>query len=314
MSHTSPSEVGASRITAQASARRSGLSQKSERPKHDDRERGGEDRGAAHVVADGAPLERAAASRRGWRERSPRAAGSATVWGGTKNRLCQPRAAQCAAGVEVRGLLRPEARLDRGAAAPATRESARAAPKTSHGAGATRGPSKAARRGSWIRRHDTTRRRAPAVTLARRGGARTRRRACASSRAASGTRWSASASPFLEWEWLASLEEAGCVGPRDGLGAAPAAAARGRAARRRLPALREGEQRGRVRVRLRLGGRRDARGHRLLPEAARRRALHAGERRAAPHRAGRRPRAPRAASSPRRSPSCAGATGSRACT
>ena len=36
-------------------------------------------------------------------------------------------------------------------------------------------------------------------------------------------------SPFLEWEWLASLEEAGCVGAEHRLAAAPARAARGRA-------------------------------------------------------------------------------------
>ena len=47
-------------------------------------------------------------------------------------------------------------------------------------------------------------------------------------------------SPFLEWEWLASLEEGGCGGDRDRLGAAPARDPRGRAPRRGLPALREG--------------------------------------------------------------------------
>ena len=33
-------------------------------------------------------------------------------------------------------------------------------------------------------------------------------------------------SPFLEWEWLASLEEAGAVGERTGWGARPLVASR----------------------------------------------------------------------------------------
>ena len=62
-------------------------------------------------------------------------------------------------------------------------------------------------------------------------------------------------SPFLEWEWLASLEEAG-VRRRAPAGAAAARRARGGPPRRRLPALPEGAQRGRVRLRPRLGRRR----------------------------------------------------------
>src|SRR5215475_11749368 len=78
---------------------------------------------------------------------------------------------------------------------------------------------------------------------------------------------------------------------RGGLAAASARRARGRAAPRRLPALREGPLRGRVRLRLRLGRRRASRRDPLLPEAARRGALHAGDRRALPRRSRRGSRA-----------------------
>ena len=96
----------------------------------------------------------------------------------------------------------------------------------------------------------------------------------------------ADGSPFLEWEWLASPGGGGLRGRGHRLAAAPPGAARGGARGRRLPALRQGQQRGRVRLRLRLGGRGLSRGHRLLPEAAGGRALHAGHGRTLPHRPG----------------------------
>ena len=74
---------------------------------------------------------------------------------------------------------------------------------------------------------------------------------------------------------------------RERLAAATARRARRRSPGRGLPALREGQQRRRVRLRPRLGRRRAPRRHPLLPEAARRRAVHAGRRRALPGRAGR---------------------------
>ena len=91
-------------------------------------------------------------------------------------------------------------------------------------------------------------------------------------------------SPFLEWDWLASLEQAGHAGRRHGLAAAAAGRARGRPPGRRLSALREAAQRGRVRLRHGVGRRRRARRHRLLPEAAGGRALHARHGRALPRR------------------------------
>src|SRR5438552_2189646 len=73
---------------------------------------------------------------------------------------------------------------------------------------------------------------------------------------------------------------------RDRLAAAPADPLGGRAPGRGLPALREGAQPGRVRLRPELGGRRGPRGHCLLSEAAGRGPLHAGHGRALPERAG----------------------------
>ena len=75
-------------------------------------------------------------------------------------------------------------------------------------------------------------------------------------------------SPFLEWEWLASLEQAGCASGKSGWSAAAAGRARGRAPAGGGAALRQAAQRGRVRVRRRLGARPpSARGSRTTPSS-----------------------------------------------
>ena len=127
-------------------------------------------------------------------------------------------------------------------------------------------------------------------------GAATRSRSASSAsvrevpRRAAGTRSSASGSPFLEWEWLASLEEAGSRSARDdGLAAAAPDAVGRRPAGRRLPALREGAQRmGEFVFDHGWASAAQRARHRLLPEAAGRGAVHARDRRALPRRAGRR--------------------------
>jgi len=60
-------------------------------------------------------------------------------------------------------------------------------------------------------------------------------------------------SPFLEWEWLASLEEAGCVGEQTGWAPRPLLLREAGGTDCRLPAVFEGAQRGRVCLRLGLG-------------------------------------------------------------
>ena len=90
-------------------------------------------------------------------------------------------------------------------------------------------------------------------------------------------------SPFLEWDWLDALEQSGCVGGKTGW--APhhlTVRDDGRADRRRAD-VPEGPQPGRVRLRPHLGRGRRSRRHRLLPEAAGRRAVHARHRPAHPH-------------------------------
>ena len=93
----------------------------------------------------------------------------------------------------------------------------------------------------------------------------------------------ADGSPFLEWDWLDALEQSGCVGDEDRLGAAPPHGARGRPADRRGADVSQGSQPGRVRLRPHLGRGGAARRHELLPEAAGRRAAHARHRPAHPH-------------------------------
>ena len=90
--------------------------------------------------------------------------------------------------------------------------------------------------------HDTTRTRRAAGPLHSAAVAelRARSRACGSSPPASGTRWSERSRRSSSGSGSPSLEEAGCVGPETGWAPRPLAAARGRPAGGRVPALREG--------------------------------------------------------------------------
>ncbi len=107
-----------------------------------------------------------------------------------------------------------------------------------------------------------------------------------------------SATPFVRHEYLLALQASGSAPPATGWAARFLTVHEGECARRRLPALPQGSLLRRVRVRLGLGRRLPPPRPRLLPEAARRGAVHAGAG-AAPARARRR-RARAAARRPRR--------------
>ena len=85
-------------------------------------------------------------------------------------------------------------------------------------------------------------------------------------------------SPFLEWEWLNALEETAAVGAETGWLPQHLTIWEGERAGRCLPALREGAQPRRVRLRPRLGHGRAPGAHPVLSEAARGGAVHARHR------------------------------------
>ena len=95
-------------------------------------------------------------------------------------------------------------------------------------------------------------------------------------------------SPFLEWEWLASLEESGLRRRRRPAGRrARSWSARAGGSLAACPLYVKAHSEGEFVFDWGWADAAAARGHRLLPEAPGRRAVHAGHGRALPHRAGR---------------------------
>ena len=95
------------------------------------------------------------------------------------------------------------------------------------------------------------------------------------SRARSGTRSSATNRPFLEWDWLASLEQAGTLGEGTGWQPRPLLVREAGRLVAACPLYAKQHSEGEFVFDMGWADAAAARRHRLLPEAARRRALHA---------------------------------------